>query len=88
MHSRGGLPGALDSAPWLLERRDEAESYLNHTSHAVMQETPLPVVARLLGHPRTTMTLRYIHTGERETEVAAEWIDSLMSGLLGLSPTT
>ncbi len=57
---------------------------LRHTfaSHAVMQGTPLPVVARLLGHSRTTMTLRYAHTGDRETEAAAERIGEVISGLL------
>lgn len=57
---------------------------LRHTyaSHAVMQGTPLPVVARLLGHSQTTMTLRYAHTGDRETEVAAERIGGVISTLL------
>ena len=56
-------------------------------SHAVMQGTPLPVVARLLGHSKTTMTLRYAHTGDRETEAAAERVGGVISGLLGMSPT-
>ena len=58
---------------------------LRHTyaSHAVMKGTPLPVVAKLLGHSQTTMTLRYAHTGDRETEAAAERIGEVMSGLLG-----
>ena len=61
---------------------------LRHTyaSHAVMQGTPLPVVARLLGHSRPTMTLRYAHTGDRETEAAAERIGGMISGLLGFAP--
>ena len=60
---------------------------LRHTfaSHAVMQGTPLPVVARLLGHSRTTMTMRYAHTGDRETEAAAERIGEVISGMLGVS---
>ncbi len=60
---------------------------LRHTfaSHAVMQGTPLPVVARLLGHSQTTMTLRYAHTGDRETEAAAERVGGVISGLLGKS---
>ena len=80
------MPGALASTPWLPEWRDEEEGYLNRTSHAVMQGTPLPVVAKLLGHSQTTMTLRYAHTGDRETEAAAERIGRMISELLGMSP--
>ena len=60
---------------------------LRHTfaSHAVMQGTPLPVVARLLGHSQTTMTLRYAHTGDRETEAAAERVGGVISSLLDAS---
>ena len=60
---------------------------LRHTfaSHAVMQGTPLPVIARLLGHSQTTMTLRYAHSGDRETEAAAERIGTEITGLLGVS---
>ena len=58
----------------------------SYASHAVMRGTPLPVVARLLGHSRTTMTLRYAHTGDRETEAAAERIGGVISELLGISP--
>ncbi len=50
-----------------------------------MQGTPLSVVARLLGHSRTTMTLRYAHTGDAETAAAAARIGGVMSGLLGQS---
>ena len=47
---------------------------LRHTfaSHAVLRGIPLPVVSRLLGHKRPSMTLRYAHVGDRETEAAAE----------------
>ena len=60
---------------------------LRHTyaSHAVMQGTPLPVVAKLLGHSQTTMTLRYAHTGDAETAVAAERIGRVISEFLGTS---
>ena len=60
---------------------------LRHTyaSYAVMQGTPLPVVARLLGHRQTTMTLRYAHTGDRETAAAAERIGGVISALLDTS---
>ena len=49
---------------------------LRHTfaSHAVLQGIPLPVVSRLLGHKRPSMTLRYAHVSDRETEAAAERI--------------
>ena len=62
---------------------------LRHTyaSLAVMQGTPLPVVAKLLGHSKTTMTLRYAHTGDRETEAAAERIGTTVSELLGIHAT-
>ena len=49
---------------------------LRHTfaSHAVLQGVPLPVVSRLLGHAHPSMTLRYAHVSDRETEAAAERI--------------
>ena len=66
---------------WYLVRReigieDVRLHDLRHTfaSHAVLQGVPLPVVSRLLGHKRTSMTLRYAHVGDRETEAAAERI--------------
>ena len=55
-------------------------------SYAVMQGVPLPVVARLLGHGQTKMTLKYAHTGDRETEAAAERIGGVISAMLGMSP--
>ena len=77
---------------WYLVRKeadlDDVRPHdLRHTfaSHAVMQGTPLPVVARLLGHSQTTMTLRYAHTGDREAEAAAERIGGVISGLLSTS---
>ena len=58
---------------------------LRHTyaTHAVMQGTPLPVVAKLLGHSQTTMTLRYAHAGDRETAAAAERVGRVIAGLIG-----
>lgn len=49
-----------------------------------MQGTPLPVVSKLLGHSKTTMTLRYAHTGDRETEAAAERIGTAIAQLLSV----
>ena len=57
---------------------------LRHTfaSHAVLQGIPLPVVSRLLGHKRPSMTLRYAHVGDRETEAAAERIGAAIEHAL------
>ena len=57
---------------------------LRHTfaSYAVMQRTPLPVVSRLLGHAQPSMTLRYAHVGDRETEAAAERIGVAIMAIL------
>ena len=57
---------------------------LRHTvaSHAVLQGVPLPVVSRLLGHKRPSMTLRYAHVGDRETEDAAERIGTAIARAL------
>ena len=66
---------------WYLVRReigieDVRRHDLRHTfaSHAVLQGVPLPVVSRLLGHKRPSMTLRYALVGDRETEAATERI--------------
>ena len=61
---------------------------LRHTfaSHAVMQNVPLPVVSRLLGHSETRMTLRYVHVGDREIEAAAERVGKAISLALGRAP--
>ena len=57
---------------------------LRHTfaSHAVLQGIPLPVVSRLLGHKQPSMTLRYAHVGNRETEAAAERIGAAIAQAL------
>ena len=57
---------------------------LRHTfaSHAVLQGVPLPVVSRLLGHTHPSMTLRYAHVSDRETEAAAERIGAAIAHAL------
>ena len=57
---------------------------LRHTvaSHAVLHGIPLPAVSRLLGHKQPSMTLRYAHVGDRETEAAAERIGLVLNRLL------
>ena len=74
---------------WYLVRRqagieDVRLHDLRHTfaSHAVLQGVPLPVVSRLLGHKRPSMTLRYAHVGDRETEAAAERIGAAIARAL------
>ena len=63
---------------------------LRHTfaSHAVLQGVPLPIVSRLLGHKRPSMTLRYAHVGDRETEAAAERIGVAIARTLDCDRTT
>ena len=58
---------------------------LRHTfaSHAVLRGIPLPVVSRMLGHKRPSMTLRYAHVGDRETEAAAERIGAAIARAIG-----
>ncbi len=77
---------------WYLVRReagieDVRLHDLRHTfaSHAVLKGIPLPVVSRLLGHKRPSMTLRYAHVGDRETEVAAERIGVAIARALDCS---
>ena len=57
---------------------------LRHTvaTHAVMQGIPLPIVARLLGHRRPDMTLRYTHVGDAEVEATAERIGQTIAVLM------
>ena len=57
---------------------------LRHTfaSHAVLRGIPLPVVSRLLGHKRPSMTMRYAHVGDKETEAAAERIGTAIARAL------
>ena len=83
-HPRGDGP-----ALWYTVRREAGIADvrlhdLRHTvaTHAVMQNVPLPVVARLLGHRRPDMTLRYTHVGDGEVEAAAERIGQTIARLM------
>ena len=89
--SKPGQPISGDLKLWHSVRReagieDVRLHDLRHTfaSHAVLQGIPLPVVSRLLGHKRPSMTLRYAHVGDRETEAAAERIGGAIAPLLEL----
>ena len=57
---------------------------LRHTfaSHAVIKGVTIPMVSKLRGHRKTSMTLRYTHVSEKDTEAAAERIGSILLGLL------
>ena len=57
---------------------------LRHTfaSYAVIRGVSLPVVSRLLGHAKTSMTLRYAHVRDRDTEAAAERVGRAMAAIL------
>ena len=84
-----GRPYSGDLKIWRSVRRkagieDVRLHDLRHTfaSHAVLQGIPLPVVSRLLGHKRPSMTMRYAHVGDRETEAAAERIGAIIARAL------
>ena len=87
--SKPGRPLSGDLKLWRSVRREaEIEDVrlhdLRHTfaSHAVLRGIPLPVVSRLFGHRRPSMTMRYAHVGDRETEAAAERIGEAISRAL------
>ena len=48
-----------------------------------MNGVPLPVVARMLGHGNTRMTMRYAHVGDREVEAAAERVGLAIEAMTG-----
>lgn len=59
----------------------------NFASQAVMQGVPLPTVAKLLGHRKVSMTLRYAHVADRDVEAAAERIgDAILAICAGEGP--
>ncbi len=87
--SNPGRPFSCDLRLWYSVRgeagiEDVRLHDLRHTfaSHAVLQGIPLPVVSRLLGHKCPSMTLRYAHVGDRETEAAAERIGAAIARAL------
>ena len=77
--------------PW---RRIRAEAGLDevrihdlrHTyaSHAVMDGTSLPILARLLGHTVIQTTMRYAHLADAPVRDAAEQVSSGLGDMLGI----
>jgi len=64
---------------------------LRHTfaSYAVMDGHTLPMVAKLLGHKRLSMTLRYTHVSDKAVEQAAEQVGNTFRRIVtNTSPTT
>ena len=57
VHSRGELLGALASALWLLERRDEAEGYLNRIVSELPESAYALMAQRQLDQPETVQQL-------------------------------
>ena len=57
---------------------------LRHTfaSHAIMQGIPLPTVAKLLGHTRVSMTMRYAHVSNQVAETSAQKIGTNIANWL------
>ena len=62
---------------------------LRHTfaSHAALMNETLPMISKMLGHKRLSMTLRYTHVSQQETTIAAEHISNLIE-TLGQGQTT
>ena len=85
-----GRPMSSDLPLWRSVRKragiDDVRLHdLRHSfaSHAVLRGVPLPVVSRLLGHKRPSMTLSYAHVSDRDTEAAAERIGMTIARVLG-----
>ena len=84
-----GRPRSGHMTLWKLARRraglDDVRLHdCRHTfaSQAVLQGVPVPVVARLLGHRKVSMTLRYAHVRDPEVEAAAERIGTTIKEYL------
>ena len=58
---------------------------LRHTvaSQAVLAGVPLPVVSKLLGHSQASMTLRYAHVHDAETQAAAKQVGNIIAEICG-----
>ena len=56
----------------------------NLASHAVMNDVPVPVVSRLLGHSSVRMTLRYAHLADKDIEATAERIGAAIARAMAL----
>ncbi len=68
-----------------IDLKDVRMHDLRHSfaSQAVRQGVALPVISKLLGHSSLSMTMRYVHVSDADTEAAAERIAEQISEMLG-----
>jgi integrase len=52
-------------------------------SHAVRQGISLPVLQKLMGHSKLSMTMRYVHLSNADIEADAEQIGEVFLGIVG-----
>lgn len=83
--SFGGLDGFWRKVRNRAGLQDVRLHDLRHTvaSQAVLAGVPLPVVSKLLGHSQASMTLRYAHVHDAETEAAAERVGNVIAEICG-----
>ena len=64
-------------------------SIVAHTaaSRAVLRGVPLPVVAQLPGRHSVSMTMRYVHVADRDTEAVAERVVLALAGAIDIRLT-
>lgn len=70
-----------------LPEKGDYNHILRHTfaSHHIMRGVPLTVVSKWLGHASITMTMKYAHLGQAESQ---KWMESYKPGLGGDQPPT
>ena len=83
--SVGGLDGFWRRVRNRAGLQDVRLHDLRHTvaSQAVLAGVPLPVVSKLLGHSQASMTLRYAHIHDAETQAAAERVGNAIAEICG-----
>lgn len=77
---RRGIQGYWLKVRSLANINDVRIHDLRHTfaSHAALMNETLPMISKMLGHKRLSMTLRYTHVSQQETTAAAERISNVI----------